>query len=290
MSDLELKEEKKGKPQRNRNWCFTDFEVEKGPIVFDESKMRYLVFQKEKCPETGRLHYQGFVQFHKQQWLAGCQKCLGRDKKMHANGLISTPQQAAAYAKKEESRVEGPWEYGQMLVQGTRTDLQIVADDIVSKAPLREVALKYPATYISNWRGMEKLSQLVNPASYRQKPEVLYLWGEPGVGKSRWVREHVDPTTVYFYRDNEHGWFDGYLGQECVVVDEFMGLTPISHMLQLIDYGAVSQPVKGGFVPIRAHKWIFTSNKSPEHVYYYNEAWLRRVKEFFEVKEIKKDN
>lgn len=279
----EQKEEKKNAKQRN--YIFVDFEVEKGVIPFDESKMRYLVYQKERCPKTGKIHYQGFVQFHKPQHLKTAQKLLNRPGVVHMEPMLKTsnPMQAAAYCKKDESRVEGPWEYGQVMVQGARSDLQVVAERLVNKEPLRKVALENPAIYIGNFRGMEKLAALVRPAEYRPKPQVIYIWGPPGTGKSSWVRANYDPSQVYFYRDNEHGWFDGYQGQDTVIVDEFLGKTPLGDMLQLIDYGAVNQPVKGGFVPIHAYKWVFTSNSPPEW-FYASAAWERRVKEFMEVR------
>jgi len=45
-----------------RSYCFTSFN-ETEP-KFQEG-VRYLIFQKEKCPETKRTHYQGYAEFTK---------------------------------------------------------------------------------------------------------------------------------------------------------------------------------------------------------------------------------
>lgn len=49
--------------QRLRNWCFTAY---KDPSAIDwnnERTVRYIVFQREQCPETQRIHWQGYVEF-----------------------------------------------------------------------------------------------------------------------------------------------------------------------------------------------------------------------------------
>lgn len=50
-----------------KNWCMTVFpDKEENPgKVFDDKVMNYLVVGNEKCPETGRDHWQCYVQFRK---------------------------------------------------------------------------------------------------------------------------------------------------------------------------------------------------------------------------------
>ena len=49
-----------------RNWCFTinvsdDKKWER--IKHLPDKVKYIIYQKEKAPTTGKIHYQGYIQF-----------------------------------------------------------------------------------------------------------------------------------------------------------------------------------------------------------------------------------
>ena len=56
---------------RNRNWVFTEFGEE--PPEFD---CKFLAYQREQCPETGRLHWQGYVCFANPMGLKGVKRFL----------------------------------------------------------------------------------------------------------------------------------------------------------------------------------------------------------------------
>ena len=49
-------------------------------------------------------------------------------------------------------------------------------------------------------------------------PEVWVLWGPSGTGKSRWVAATWPDA---FWKSPESKWWDGYSGQETVVLDDF---------------------------------------------------------------------
>lgn len=49
---------------RQRNWCFTDFALANWEEVFNRLEgLRYVGIGKETCPETNRVHYQGWLQW-----------------------------------------------------------------------------------------------------------------------------------------------------------------------------------------------------------------------------------
>ncbi len=50
-------------------------------------------------------------------------------------------------------------------------------------------------------------------------PEVIYIHGEPGSGKSRYVREH-DPNVFDISNNDSYKWKDGYSGQDVVVYSD----------------------------------------------------------------------
>lgn len=79
--------------------------------MWDSGKMVYIGSQLERCPESGRLHWQAFVKFHRQT------KQRGTWFKKYANGIhftVCSKERAEAinYGTKEETRVAGPKENG----------------------------------------------------------------------------------------------------------------------------------------------------------------------------------
>lgn len=56
---------------RGRNWCFTLFDTgitststsQLEALISAIPHLRYAVFQQEICPETSRLHHQGYIEF-----------------------------------------------------------------------------------------------------------------------------------------------------------------------------------------------------------------------------------
>lgn len=79
-------------------------------VLMHES-IRRAVVQKEKCPDTGREHFQGFLELNAPMRFAGI-KSLIRCDSSHLEKRKGTPLQAWEYCVKEESRVDGPWMYG----------------------------------------------------------------------------------------------------------------------------------------------------------------------------------
>ena len=58
------------KQPQSASWCFTQFvkfnerDQEYVPrILWNEEAMVYLIYQLEECPKSGRLHWQGYIQF-----------------------------------------------------------------------------------------------------------------------------------------------------------------------------------------------------------------------------------
>ncbi len=101
---------------RFRNWCFTDFGKVKPEEWFNMEEVVYMVYQKEKCDKTDKLHYQGFVRFKNARTFSAV-------KKKHPEGVHweSSRNMGASinYCKKEETRVEGPFEFGKVIVKST---------------------------------------------------------------------------------------------------------------------------------------------------------------------------
>jgi len=90
------------------------------------------------------------------------------------------------------------------------------------------------------------------------------LWGPPGTGKSMFAWESGGPDAFWLAKPNSNRCFwDGYDGQEVVVIDEFSGWLPFSFMCRLLDRYPMRVEKKGSSVPFLAKRVIITSNTDP---------------------------
>ena len=105
--------------------------------------------------------------------------------------------------------------------------------------------------------------------------QVIVICGPSGTGKSKWALE-FDKSAYWKQRSQ---WWDGYVGQATVVLDEFYGWLPYDTLLRLCDRYPLLVETKGGQTNMSAKTIIITSNKSPSHWYkdVYFPAFKRRV-------------
>lgn len=146
---------------RMRNWCFTKYDL--NIPEFDPDVVRYCVYQHEICPDTGREHIQGYVEFKKSIRLAAV-KVLFNDDSIHLERRQGTRDQAKAYCMKADSRKEGtsPVEFGTWDVSpGRRSDLQRVYDQISNGADDGEIAELYPIEYMKYSRAIKEMIRVI---------------------------------------------------------------------------------------------------------------------------------
>jgi len=90
---------------------------------------------------------------------------------------------------------------------------------------------------------------------------IVVYWGKTGVGKSR--RSWDEATLSAYPKDPNTKFWDGYQGQDNVVIDEFRGTIDIGHVLRWFDRYPVIVEIKGSSVPLKATKIWITSNLHP---------------------------
>lgn len=103
------------------------------------------------------------------------------------------------------------------------------------------------------------------PACARPDIRVVWLWGPPGVGKSR--RAHEELSGGYI-KDPRTKWWNGYTLQREAIIDDFgpNGID-INHLLRWFDRYKCYVEVKGDMVPLCVEKFYVTSNFEPSECF-----------------------
>lgn len=244
---------------------FTSF-LENEPH-YDESKMKYLCYGAEVCPTSGRKHWQGCVYFYDKKSISSAQKLL-KIGKSHIEFIQKSDDSADStnYCKKDENYKE----FGQMPVQGKRTDLEALIRDIKEGTlTTNEIVLSNPVMYHQYGRTLEKAEDLVKRKKFRTEMTTCdWYYGETGVGKSHTAFRDYAPETHYVLPLNDKGWWDGYNGQQTVVVNEFRGEIEYRELLDLIDKWPKQVPRRGREPqPFISTHIIITSSLPPDEIY-----------------------
>jgi len=188
-----------------------------------------------------------------------------------------TQEQCLAYCTKQETRANGPWRLGEFSAgQGARSDLkplQVAVQQIVAGAQLQQID---PYVFAKNANGLMKLMS-IQPAPRRDALKIICIRGTSGIGKTFWAYERFPDL----YRPNYGNgglWWDGYAGQECVLLDEFRGQCPLQKLLMILDKYPLMLEVKGGYLPAKFTTVIITCNSDP--TFWYPNAAVQNPEEF----------
>jgi len=92
----------------SKYWCFTAFNEPSVQILMGKTdpEIEYCTYQQEQCPGTGRLHWQGYIEFQKKIKRDAVKKILC-DLTLHLEKRKGTQQEAIAYCQKDATAVKG---------------------------------------------------------------------------------------------------------------------------------------------------------------------------------------
>lgn len=267
---------------RARNWCFTlnNPTLEESEslhlLSLEYPDIRYLVFQLEEGAE-GTTHIQGYLELKQPYRFTRLKSMISQ--RVHLEKRRGTRTQARLYCMKEETRVDGPYEYGEWVPEeqpSARTQREI--RELVSQgAREEEIWDKHFGWMARYYRGFREYIRIRTPPR-DFKTRLIVLYGPTGTGKSRWAMENL--TDLYWKPRGE--WWDGYTGEASAIMDDFYGWVPYDQLLRLGDRYPLLVPTKGSFVHFRARTLAITSNKLPAD-WYTNidmQAFYRRVEEW----------
>lgn len=264
---------------RTRNWVFTinnfsDVEQE----ACQKLECSYIVVGTE-VGASGTPHLQGYVEFANAKTMTAVKKLLGG--RAHLEPRKGTPLQASDYCKKDGMFTER----GNLSQQGKRSDLHEVAD-LVRERGIEGVIDEVPHMFIKYAKGIERLNELyMKPRT--EKPKVVWLWGQSGVGKTREAFNVPEDMTVYSW--NQTKWWNGYAQQFRIVIDDFTfdgSDSSFRYLLKLLDRYHLKVETKGGMVEINSPEIYITSEFPPNNWFKEGNSLnqvLRRLDEVTEV-------
>lgn len=220
---------------------------------------KYGIYQYERGLEKKHLHIQGYFEFTEKVSIACLQTMVG--KKIHIDAARSKIH-AAKYCEKDDSRVLGPFEKGTVKKQGERNDLKDYVEDI--KNGMDDFDLM--ETHTNTWCRYNKLPMAVRGAVLQKKfgkaerdMEFEVYWGVTDSGKSHMARaENPDHFVLDIY--NKTIWFQNYIGEKCLIIEEFYDQIPINILKRWTDKYPGQLPVKQTGSWIAWNKVIILSN------------------------------
>lgn len=240
-----------------KRWCFTSYNVD-SPPVYDESVCEYLVYGKETCPDTSRIHLQGFVCFTNRKTLAGCKTwCAGA----HFERARGTPKEASQYCKKDGDYQE----FGSLPADsrgaGGFKDLL----DKASKGEIAAIKEAYPGHYLRYKAAI--FSSIEFDTSPLENSCGVWICGPPRCGKDYGVR-NLAKEDLYCKPINK--WWDGYRNQSTVLISD---VEPdhgkwLGYFLKIwMDCYPFTAEIKGGSMLIRPKAVFVTSNFRMDEVF-----------------------
>lgn len=214
----------------------------------------YIRGQRERGEETGYDHWQILAVWPAKIRLGGVQDVFGRE--IHAE--LSRSDAADQYVWKEETRVEGTqFELGRRALKRQCARDWDAIRDAAREGKFDEIPSDVLVRSYGNLRRIH--SDAMQAVGVER--DCYCFWGPTGTGKSRraWEEAGIDA----YPKDPRSKFWDGYRGQEHVVVDEFRGGIDISHMLRWLDRYPVIVEIKGASTVLKASKVWITSNLNP---------------------------
>lgn len=262
---------------KHRCYFVTDFvcELEFWKTFTENELLTYIIIGQETCPDTKRLHWHVFLKFKNTIYWDPLRKKL---TPRNVKPMISNEWSLYKYTTKDNNII---MEIGKRPKQGKRTDMDSLKEMIKNNSSDQEIFLSQPNNFIRYFKGINIARNLFAP--HRDwKMDVRIHWGSSGTGKTKSVWTEFGLANVYPKMVGK--WWDGYKGQECVLIDDFDPSNcfdiQFDFYLKLLDRYPLIIETKGGTLNFCSKIIIITSNHDPNDWFLLKpnrEAFFRRI-------------
>lgn len=230
---------------------------------------QYAIIGQEQA-STGTEHLQGFVSFKKKVRFSGAKQIIG-------DRAYIAPSRASAAANQAYCSKDGQfWEHGVPPRPARASDpdsrplhelAQSFLECLETGKSLTDLLKDQPFHMLSHASTWLKSYHQIKQHEVKQRGPVLCIWlyGATGTGKSTfahdlWPNAYIkDPSTL---------WWDGYVQQPEVIVDDFgFSYPPVINLLNWFSPFKCRVQIKGGYTSLAASKFIVTSNFHPDSLF-----------------------
>jgi len=275
-------------------WTFTCFDVSK-PLTL-HPKMECLVYQLEKAPTTGTLHFQGCFKLKNRHGVT-----FKTAQKYVPFGTHLTPSRGTwsenfLYCTKQATRYEGdpillgtpPKDPHAKIAKNDK--LTGLIEEAMKYKSLKSIVKKDPATYARNYRAIQHIRDMHKPPclvkytfkDFKAPPQkfptnkCLVFIGPTQIGKTQFAKSHFNTPLMVRHKDDLK-LFDADIHDGIVFDDMDFNHWPATAVIHLLDMEEDSSiDVKHGTAIIPAGtRRIFTCNTFPFPTH---DAIARRIK------------
>ena len=234
-----------------RNYCITynnpkETDEEYFEYLKSLEHIKYFAFQREAGEKNKTPHFQLYIEFNIGKKFDVMKRHFPT---AHIEQRLGTKAQARDYCLKEkkqsknddgefETRISGPYEFGEFAEERERTDLNDIMEMVRNGAVNSEIEEAYPSQYFRYYKNIEYLRQSYLEEANRKKFRTLttsYIFGKAGIGKTRYVMEKYGYENVYRVTNYGHNCFDGYKGHTVILFEEFRSSVKVEEMLNYLD-------------------------------------------------------
>ena len=223
-------------------------------FTFPSPLPRGCVYAKgqQESGEGGFLHWQWIVLFDKPVRLSVVRSLFS------GHWELTRSDAALSYVWKEDTRVaDTQFEIGSLP---KKRNSKVDWDEVRRLAQRGDLETIPADIYVRCYGNLKRISSdCLQPVPMERS--VFVFWGATGTGKSRtaWEQAGLDA----YSKDPRTKWWDGYTGQQHVVIDEFRGDIHLSHILRWFDRYPVRVESKGSTCAFNASSIWITSNLNP---------------------------
>lgn len=207
-------------------------------------------WQREKAPDTGRIHIQAYVTFKVQQRRTKLQQLFGANN--HYEVMRGSPEEARNYSSKDETREQPGGQWGELSRKGKRSDLEDVSRAIKDGKKFKEICEEHTGAVIRYYSNIERICNTLNEYkpqpnqefSFRtwqrwlndkleEEPEgrtiIWVLDSRGGAGKTAWANEYYarkpDDTYLTGITKGDRQFY-AYSGERVVIYDICRAVQP----------------------------------------------------------------
>lgn len=231
----------------------------------------YAILGFETAPTTNTFHIQAYVNFNTRKRFSSVKTSLNCNR-IHVEPARGDQTSNFVYCSKSGNY----FEFGTRGPDRSAASANHTSRDQVSKHFVECIsnhgrdgidifARDHPGVFYFSAKTLLESYALSKPAKSRPNILVYWLYGPPGIGKSR-IAHKLLPNP--YYKESRTKWWHGYLHESTCIIDDLCPKSiDINYLLKWFDRYPCYVETKGSTIALSVETFIVTSNFSPEQTY-----------------------